>query len=79
MPRSCWLWVPAPLIPDVALVELPPINLEVEECEKVTSGRNGGSDPRLFVKEDDIGTSLEESVSCRETGETTTNNDNADH
>ena len=27
MPRSCWLWVPAPLIPDVALVELPPMNL----------------------------------------------------
>jgi hypothetical protein len=27
MPRSCWLWVPAPLIPEVALVEFPPINL----------------------------------------------------
>ena len=33
MPRSCWLWVPAPLMPDVALVELPPINLEGKERE----------------------------------------------
>jgi hypothetical protein len=27
MPSSCWVWVPAPLIPEVALVELPPMNL----------------------------------------------------
>jgi hypothetical protein len=33
----------------------------------------------LFIKEDDIGTSLEEGVSGRETGETTTDNDNASH
>ena len=44
------------------------MNLEAEEGEKVLSGRNEGDDIRLFVEEDDIGTSLEESVGSRETG-----------
>ena len=79
IPRSCWLWVPAPLIPDVALVELPPMNLGVEEGEKVASRRNEGDGIRLFVEEDDIGTSFEESVSGRETGETTTDDNNTSH
>jgi len=33
----------------------------------------------LFVEEDDIGASLEKSVGGRETGETTTDDDNASH
>ena len=66
-------------MPDVAFVELPPINLEIEEREKVMSGRDEGKDIRLFVEEDDICTSLKESVGGRETGETTTDDDNASH
>ena len=34
MPWSCWVCVPAPLMPDVAFVELPPMNLK----ERVDSG-----------------------------------------
>ena len=37
------------------------------------------SDVRLFVEEDDIGASLEKSVGSRETGETTTDDDDASH
>lgn len=36
-------------------------------------------DIRLFVEEDDIGTPLEKSVGGRETGETTTDDDDASH
>ena len=42
-------------------------------------GRDEGKDTRLFVEEDDICTSLEESVGSRETCETTTDDDNASH
>jgi len=63
----------------VALVELPPINLEGKERERVLSRRDEGDDIRLLVEENDICTSLEESVGGRETGETTTNDDNASH
>ena len=35
MPWSCWACVPAPLMPDVALEELPPMNLK----KRVNSGR----------------------------------------
>ena len=66
-------------MPDVALVELPPMNLEGKEREKVLSGGDGGGDIRLFVEENDIGTPLEESVGGRETGKTTTDDDNASH
>ena len=33
----------------------------------------------MFVEEDDVGTPLEESVSGRETGETTTDDDDTSH
>jgi hypothetical protein len=66
-------------MPDVAFVELPPINLEVKESEKVMPGRDERKDIRLFVEEDDVCTSLEESMGGRETGETTTDDDNASH
>jgi len=39
------------------------MNLEGEEREKVSPGRDGVAGVRLFVEENDIGTSLEESVS----------------
>ena len=55
------------------------MNLEVKESEKVMPGRDEEKDVRLFVEEDDICTSLEESVGGRETGETTTDDDNASH
>ena len=42
-------------------------------------GGGEADDIRLLVEEDDIGTSLEEGVSGRETGETTTDDDNASH
>jgi hypothetical protein len=31
MPKSFWVFVPAPLMPDVAFVELPPINLHEKD------------------------------------------------
>lgn len=54
------------------------MNLEIEEGEKVQSG-NEGNNVRLFVEEDDIGTSLEESVGSRETGKTTADDDYTSH
>jgi hypothetical protein len=37
MPASCWVCVPAPLMPEVALVEFPPMKLgEVSPSEKMT-------------------------------------------
>ena len=41
MPSSCCVRVPAPLIPEVALVELPPINLET--CTTVRTQRHRNS------------------------------------
>jgi hypothetical protein len=67
------------LIPDVALVELPPMNLEGEERKRVLPGKDTSGDIRLFVEENDIGTPLEKSVGGRETGETTTDDDYAGH
>ena len=43
------------------------------------SREDEGGDIRLFVEEDDVGTPLEESVSGRETGETTTDDDDTSH
>jgi len=40
---------------------------------------DGRDDIRLFIEEDDIGTSLEKSMGGRETGETTTDDDDASH
>ena len=54
------------------------MNLGIEEGEKVQSG-NEGNGVRLFVEEDDIGTSLEESVGSRETGKTTADDDYTSH
>jgi len=55
------------------------MNLAGGECEKVLYRRDEGGDIRLFVEEDDIGAPLEESVGSRETGETTTDDDDASH
>jgi hypothetical protein len=63
----------------VALVELPPMNLEGEERKRVLPGKDTSGDIRLFVEENDIGTPLEKSVGGRETGETTTDDDDAGH
>ena len=41
MPSSCCVRVPAPLIPEVALVELPPINLKT--CTTVRTQRHRNS------------------------------------
>jgi hypothetical protein len=38
-----------------------------------------GGNVRLFVKEDDVCTSLKEGVGSRETGEATTDDDNTSH
>ena len=38
MPSSFWVAVPAPLIPEVAFVEFPPINLKRNECYQAAMG-----------------------------------------
>lgn len=42
MPSSCCVRVPAPLMPDVALVELPPMNLETCTTVRTQCHRNSG-------------------------------------
>ena len=67
-------------MPDVALVELPPINLRAKEVKRCSLEEMiEGHDVRLFVEENDVCTSLEESVSSRETGEAATDDDDTSH
>lgn len=64
------------MMPDVALVEFPPIKLKVR-AEGYKSGRKGKEkrDGPLLVEEENIGPTLEKSVGCGETSKTTTNYD----
>ena len=81
MPSSCCACVPAPLMPDVALVELPPMKLgqrTVHFQEIRYNGKESGCSP-LLVQHEHIRTPLEESVCGRETGETTTDDDDLGH
>jgi hypothetical protein len=71
---SLWAFVPAPLIPEVALVELPPMKLQTKKDELSGAKRCEFGIP-LLVKEKNISASLEETVSSRETSETASDND----
>ena len=69
--------MPAPLIPEVALVELPPMNLHKESVKTRCKACTG--DLRLLVKQEHVSTALEESVCGREASETTTDDNNLGH
>lgn len=65
-------------MPDVALVELPPMKLnggKVREKEREQSDWN----LPLLVEEKDIGTTLKKSVCCRKASKTSANYDDLSH
>jgi hypothetical protein len=78
IPSACWLWVPAPLMPEVALVELPPMKLQGRSAD-MAGGRGEAGDRPLLVKKEDVRAALEESVRSRETCETATDDDDLCH
>ena len=47
IPLSCCVWVPEPLIPDVALVELPPIKLKYTSYSSIRYTSERGTHPCL--------------------------------
>ena len=65
-------------MPDVALVEFPPMKLKVRVVTKVVArgkGKKMRDDVPLLVEEEDIGPTLEKSVCGGEASKTTTNYD----
>ena len=69
------------MMPDVALVEFPPMKLKVG-AEGHKSGRQGKEkrrDAPLLVEEENIGSTLEKSVCGGQAGKTTTDYDDLCH
>lgn len=65
-------------MPDVALVEFPPMKLKVRVVTKVVArgkGKKMRDDVPLLVEEENIGPTLEKSVCGGEASKTTTNYD----
>ena len=71
--------MPAPLIPDVALVELPPMKLRGRYDKEKRKKKQSDWNIPLLVEKKDIGTTLEESMWCRKAGKTAANYDDLSH
>ena len=79
IPRSCCDCVPEPLIPEVALVEFPPMKLWNAPRHQNTRIQSEEGYSRLLVEEKHVSTALKESVGGREASKTTTDNDCLSH
>jgi len=78
IPFICCVCVPAPLIPEVALVELPPMKLDDSFVSKSPFDIEMKHIP-LLVKEEYVGTSFKESVCSRKASKTSTDDNNLSH